>query len=241
MKAEWALDDVPALLEDAGRNTAENATRSLPLVRAIGDVRRVTVVTSAWHIRTPYFFAPYRSFGLGLSFALERHGPWLGHLVDELGEGRGSRRAERRLAMAAMRLPGGAGDSGQGRERCCSRGAWRAPGPSGPAGSRSRAPRSPPPASGEPPRAPDEAIEGILAPGLCDLQVNGAGGHEVSDGPAALDEIDADPARARGHELSADAREPRTTRPPSGHCRRSWSALAIPPRPCAAPTSRGRS
>ncbi len=43
---------------------------------------------------------------------------------------------------------------------------------------------------GEPPRAPDEAIEGILAPGLCDLQVNGAGGHEVSDGPAALDEID---------------------------------------------------
>ena len=48
----------PALLEDAGRNTAENASRSLPIIRAIGDIRRVTVVTSAWHIRAPYFFAP---------------------------------------------------------------------------------------------------------------------------------------------------------------------------------------
>ena len=43
---------------------------------------------------------------------------------------------------------------------------------------------------GEPPRDPDDAVEGILAPGLCDLQVNGAGGHEVVDGPAALEEID---------------------------------------------------
>ena len=39
MKAEWPLDRVPALLEDAGRNTAENATRSLPIIRAIGDMR----------------------------------------------------------------------------------------------------------------------------------------------------------------------------------------------------------
>ncbi len=108
MKAEWRLDDVPAVLEDAGRNTAENATRSLPLVRAIGDVRRVTVVTSAWHIRMPYFFAPYRSFGLGLSFAFERHGPWLAHLADELAKVRLAPR-ERRLAMATMRLPAAPG------------------------------------------------------------------------------------------------------------------------------------
>ena len=64
MKAEWTLPDVPAVLEDAGRNTAENATRSLPLIRAMGDVRRVTVVTSAWHLRAPFFFAPYRTLGL---------------------------------------------------------------------------------------------------------------------------------------------------------------------------------
>jgi N-acetylglucosamine-6-phosphate deacetylase len=43
---------------------------------------------------------------------------------------------------------------------------------------------------GEPPRGPDETLGGILAPGLCDLQVNGAGGHEVSDGRAALEAID---------------------------------------------------
>jgi len=44
---------------------------------------------------------------------------------------------------------------------------------------------------GAPPRVADEQIEGILTPGLFDLQVNGAGGHEVSDGAEALDTIDA--------------------------------------------------
>jgi glucosamine-6-phosphate deaminase len=104
MKAEWPLDDVPAVLEDAGRNTAENATRSLPLIRAIGDLRRVTVVTSVWHVRTPYFFAPYRSFGLRLRFAPETDGPWLRPLLSELLAFR-SMRDQRRRAMAAMRLP----------------------------------------------------------------------------------------------------------------------------------------
>ena len=45
--------------------------------------------------------------------------------------------------------------------------------------------------SGDPPREPDERLDGVLAPGLCDLQVNGAGGHEVTAGDAALDAIDA--------------------------------------------------
>jgi N-acetylglucosamine-6-phosphate deacetylase len=44
---------------------------------------------------------------------------------------------------------------------------------------------------GPPPREPDERAHGILTAGLCDLQVNGAAGYEVSDGPAALDVIDA--------------------------------------------------
>jgi glucosamine-6-phosphate deaminase len=104
MKAEWPLPHVPALLEDAGRNTAENATRSLPLIRAIGDIRRVIVVTSFWHVRTPYFFAPYRTFGLRLGFVPELTGPWLHPLLGELA-GLASMRAKRRVAMAAMRLP----------------------------------------------------------------------------------------------------------------------------------------
>jgi glucosamine-6-phosphate deaminase len=104
MKAEWTLPDVPALLENAGRDTAENASRSLPLIRAIGEVRRVTVVTSAWHIRTPYLFAPYRAVGLRLSFAPEWDGPWLRLLIHELTRVRHMPRARRR-AMGAMRLP----------------------------------------------------------------------------------------------------------------------------------------
>jgi N-acetylglucosamine-6-phosphate deacetylase len=44
---------------------------------------------------------------------------------------------------------------------------------------------------GRPARPPGERVEGVLAPALCDLQVNGAGGHEVTGGRAALDAIDA--------------------------------------------------
>lgn len=44
--------------------------------------------------------------------------------------------------------------------------------------------------AGEPARPPDERCEGILAPGLCDLQVNGAGGKEVMEGGAAVEAID---------------------------------------------------
>jgi glucosamine-6-phosphate deaminase len=104
MKARWTDADVPALLEDAGRDTAENASRSLPLIRAIGDVRRVTVVTSGWHLRAPYFFAPYRLFGLRLSFAWTLHGEWRRMLAHELQEAPAMRRA-RRSAFGAMRLP----------------------------------------------------------------------------------------------------------------------------------------
>ena len=104
MKAEWRLPGIPALLEDAGRNTAENASRSLPVIRAIGDIRRVTVVTSAWHIRAPYFFAPYRLFGLRLSFRSTPHGSWLRMLGHEFRNLPIMPR-ERRRAMAEMRLP----------------------------------------------------------------------------------------------------------------------------------------
>ena len=104
MKAEWSVPTVPALLEEAGRNTAENATRSLPLIRAMDGIRRVTVVTSVWHVRTPYFFAPYRTLGLRLSFAPELTGPWLRELLRELRSIR-AMRAQRRRALADLRLP----------------------------------------------------------------------------------------------------------------------------------------
>ena len=104
MEAEWSVPGVPAVLEDAGRNTAENASRSLPIVRAIGDIRRVTVVTSTWHLRAPFFFRPFRRFGLETSFRFSPRGRWPRMLWHELTQLPAARR-ERREALAAMRLP----------------------------------------------------------------------------------------------------------------------------------------
>ena len=105
MKGAWDEHAAPALLEVAGRNTAENASRSLPLVLALGDVRRVVVVTSGWHVRTPWFFSPYRRYGLDVAYRVSfLHGHWPRMLVEEL---RGARQArtQRAAAMAAVRLP----------------------------------------------------------------------------------------------------------------------------------------
>jgi glucosamine-6-phosphate deaminase len=83
MAEEWSVEGVPAVLEVAGRDTIENATRSLPLVLALG-VRRVTVVTSAWHIRARRAFAPYRRHGLRVDFRYDwSEGPWLRMLWKE--------------------------------------------------------------------------------------------------------------------------------------------------------------
>jgi glucosamine-6-phosphate deaminase len=104
MKAEWSLPEVPTVLEEGGRNTAENASRSLPIVRAVGEIARVTVITSSWHVRAPYFFAPYRTFGLRLSFRTTPHGNWPRMLAEELRQ-LGAMRDERRVALREMRLP----------------------------------------------------------------------------------------------------------------------------------------
>lgn len=107
MAREWPVEDVPVLLEVAGRNTAENASRSLPIVLALGVARHVSVVTSAWHVRAPYFFAPYRSVGLALELcqaAPLRDWPHL--LAEELG-GLAAMPRQRRAAMGAVRLPEG--------------------------------------------------------------------------------------------------------------------------------------
>jgi glucosamine-6-phosphate deaminase len=105
MQREWPLADVPVLLEVAGRNTAENASRSLPIVLALGVARHVSVVTSLWHVRARFFFAPYRDFGLELDM---RPAPplrgWPHLLAEEAGQAPAMVR-QRRAAMAAMRPP----------------------------------------------------------------------------------------------------------------------------------------
>lgn len=104
MRAAWRVADVPPVLEVAGRDTAENATRSLPLVLALGDARRVTVVTSAWHLRAPYHFRVWRRYGLEVAFAFDWRGDWRRMIAHELRSMR-SMRSERRRALAAMALP----------------------------------------------------------------------------------------------------------------------------------------
>jgi hypothetical protein len=99
MRAAWRLPGVPALLEVAGRNTAGNAACSLPIVLALGGVREVTVVTSAWHVRAPYMFAPWRDHGLRVRFAVDWRGDWPRMLARELHEARAAAR-ERREAFA---------------------------------------------------------------------------------------------------------------------------------------------
>jgi hypothetical protein len=104
MKECWHDRDVPALLEVAGRDTAENASRSLPILAAVGDIREVIVVSSPWHLRAPYFFAPYRRHGIAVRF---RPAPsalgWqaVGHELRLAGR----MAAQRRRAFAAVRMP----------------------------------------------------------------------------------------------------------------------------------------
>jgi glucosamine-6-phosphate deaminase len=102
MKTAWDDHAAPALLEVAGRDTAENASRSLPILLALAEAPDVTVVSSAWHLRVPYFFAPYRRYGLHVAYrASFAHGDWPRMLAHEL---RAFPRApaRRRAALAAV-------------------------------------------------------------------------------------------------------------------------------------------
>ena len=102
MRAAWHVPDVPPLLEVGGRDTAENATHSLPIVLALGAVRHVTVVTSAWHLRAPYHFLPWRRYGIEVGFAFDWRGDWPRMLAHEL-RGMRTMRSERIRAQAAAR------------------------------------------------------------------------------------------------------------------------------------------
>ena len=104
MKGAWDESEAPALLEVAGRNTAENASRSLPILLAAarppGHRRLVGLA-----LRVPWFFAPYRRYGIEVCFraSFSRHG-WAPLLARELKEARRARE-ERRAAMAGVHAP----------------------------------------------------------------------------------------------------------------------------------------
>jgi N-acetylglucosamine-6-phosphate deacetylase len=75
---------------------------------------------------------------------------------------------------------------------------------------------------GEPPRDPDERCEGVIAPGLCDLQVNGAGGFDVSAGDAAV--LEAIDAVQLAHGVTATL--PTLVSPDPGTAERALAAIA---------------
>ena len=105
MKTAWDEHVAPALLEVAGRDTAENASRTLPILLALGETAKVTVVSSPWHLRVPWFFAPYREYGFDVSYRPSApHGDLRRMLGVEIGHAR-RMRARRRAAMAAMHPP----------------------------------------------------------------------------------------------------------------------------------------
>jgi hypothetical protein len=105
MRAAWDDRLAPALLEVAGRDTAENASRTLPLLLALGEARNVVVVSSAWHLRVPWFFRPYRRYGLDVSYRVSfAHGSWRRMLAEEMPQ-LPAARARRRAAYAAVGQP----------------------------------------------------------------------------------------------------------------------------------------
>jgi glucosamine-6-phosphate deaminase len=102
MKTAWDDHDAPALLEVAGRDTSENASRSLPILLALAEAPDITVISSAWHLRVPYFFAPYRRYGLHVGYGPSfTDGDWPRMLAHEL-RAFPHAPAQRRAAMATV-------------------------------------------------------------------------------------------------------------------------------------------
>jgi hypothetical protein len=107
MDAARTLPHVASVREVAGRTTAENASRCLPLILSLGGIRHVTVVTSFWHLRARYYFRPYRRYGLRVHHRWAvRRGGWWRLLGIELRGMRTMRRERREAFAQADRLMG---------------------------------------------------------------------------------------------------------------------------------------
>ena len=86
MRALWRRQDGEVVLEETASTTAENASRTLPLVRDRG-VDRVTVVSTPLHLyRARWFFRRlYSAAGIETAFEVPRILPTPSSLVWELG------------------------------------------------------------------------------------------------------------------------------------------------------------
>jgi uncharacterized SAM-binding protein YcdF (DUF218 family) len=85
MRDAWRGPDVELVVEPTARNTAENATRTLPLIRDRGIERAVVVCTPTHLARTRLLFGRlYRSAGVEVAFRAVAVAPSLRSIVWEL-------------------------------------------------------------------------------------------------------------------------------------------------------------
>jgi uncharacterized SAM-binding protein YcdF (DUF218 family) len=85
MRDAWRGPDVELVVEPTARNTAENAARTLPLIRDRGIERAVVVCTPTHLARTRLLFGRlYRSAGVEVAFRAVAVAPSLRSIVWEL-------------------------------------------------------------------------------------------------------------------------------------------------------------
>jgi hypothetical protein len=102
MLASWSgRRDVELLAEPTARITAENMSRSLPLLLE-RDVHEATIVCTLWHLpRVRFFFAAYRRYGIVPRYAAARTRPtWRGLLHE--GAALPLMHLQRRRALAGL-------------------------------------------------------------------------------------------------------------------------------------------
>jgi uncharacterized SAM-binding protein YcdF (DUF218 family) len=85
MREAWSGPDVELVVEPTARNTAENAARTLPLLRERGITRAVVVCAPAHLARTRLLFGRlYRSAGVDTAFRAPAVAPTLRSIAWEL-------------------------------------------------------------------------------------------------------------------------------------------------------------
>lgn len=85
MRDAWGGPDVELVVEPTARNTAENASRTLPLLRDRGVARAVVVCAPAHLVRTRLLFGRvYRSAGVDTAFRAPAVAPTLRSIAWEL-------------------------------------------------------------------------------------------------------------------------------------------------------------
>jgi uncharacterized SAM-binding protein YcdF (DUF218 family) len=86
MRDAWRGGDVELVVEPTARNTAENATRTLPLLLARHIESAVIVCTRSHLVRTRMFFGRlYPAHGVAVRYSIARVHPTVRSVVWELG------------------------------------------------------------------------------------------------------------------------------------------------------------